>query len=63
MSQAFVRSLLVVAPALITATNVLAHDSWINRGAFKNAAGRMVLRRLRLQELHTRKIYNDRLDD
>jgi hypothetical protein len=39
MSQAFVRSLLVVAPALITATNALAHDSWINRGAFKNAAG------------------------
>jgi hypothetical protein len=39
MSPAFVRSLLVVAPALITATNALAHDSWINRGAFKNAAG------------------------
>ncbi len=39
MSQALVCSLLVLVPALLTANIALAHDSWINRGAFKNGAG------------------------
>ncbi|HKS86552.1 MAG TPA: hypothetical protein VJR71_13810 [Pseudolabrys sp.] len=43
MSQALVRSLLVLFPVLLPALFAVnaasAHDSWINRGAFKNAAG------------------------
>ena len=37
MSRRLVRSLLV--PALLVASPVFAHDSWVNRGAFKNGAG------------------------
>ena len=39
MSRVLVRSLLVFVPALLTATTALAHDNWVNRGAFKNGAG------------------------
>ncbi len=31
--------LLVVSSVLVTATHALAHDSWISRGALRNAAG------------------------
>jgi len=37
MARSLVRLLLV--PVLIIASPVLAHESWINRGAFKNGAG------------------------
>ncbi|MGA7596815.1 MAG: hypothetical protein WCB23_03090, partial [Pseudolabrys sp.] len=37
MSRRLVRSLLV--PALLVASPVFAHDSWVNRGAFKNGGG------------------------
>ncbi len=40
MSRTLFRSLLVFAPAFIVGTTVaFAHDSWINRGGFKNTAG------------------------
>jgi hypothetical protein len=38
MSRNLVRSLLVLALALFSFA-ALAHDSWINRGGFKNAGG------------------------
>ena len=37
MPRSLVRLLLV--PALIVASPVLAHDSWINRGFYRNSAG------------------------
>jgi hypothetical protein len=46
MSRTLFRSLLAFAPALLVSTTVLvsptgtfAHESWINRGGFKNTAG------------------------
>ena len=39
MSRTLVRFLLVFVPTLLIATTAFAHDSWVNRGAFKNGAG------------------------
>lgn len=46
MSRTLFRSLLVFAPVFIVSTavfvstsNTFAHDSWINRGGFRNTAG------------------------
>ena len=39
MSRALLRSLLVFVPALLVANSAFAHDSWINKGGFKNGAG------------------------
>lgn len=46
MSRILFRSLLAFVPAFIVSTTVLAsttvafaHDSWVNRGGFKNTAG------------------------
>ena len=39
MSLALVRTLLILGPTLIAFDVASAHDSWINRGAFKNTAG------------------------
>jgi hypothetical protein len=46
MSRTLFRSLLVFAPVfivssavLVSTSNTFAHDSWINRGGFKNTAG------------------------
>src|SRR5262249_56118389 len=39
MSRALSRSLLVVVPAFLLASSAFAHDSWVNKGGFKNGAG------------------------
>lgn len=39
MSRTLVRLLLVFIPAFFVTTVASAHDSWINRGAFKNSSG------------------------
>lgn len=39
MSRALLRSLPVLVPALLVSGFAFAHDNWINRGGFKNAAG------------------------
>ena len=39
MSRTLLRSLLVLVPALLVANSAFAHDSWVNRGGFKNGAG------------------------
>ena len=39
MSRALLRSLLLLVPALLLATSAFAHDSWVNKGGFKNGAG------------------------
>ena len=39
MSRTLLRSLLVFVPALLVANSAFAHDSWINKGGFKNGAG------------------------
>src|SRR5262249_8458049 len=39
MSRASVRALFVFVPLLSSSTLLSAHDSWINRGAFKNSSG------------------------
>jgi hypothetical protein len=39
MLRALLCSLFVLVAALFATTAALAHDSWVNRGAFKNGAG------------------------
>ncbi|MGE0062073.1 MAG: hypothetical protein AB7T86_08340 [Xanthobacteraceae bacterium] len=39
MVRMLVRTLLVSVPLLLATGATLAHDSWINRGGFKNTAG------------------------
>jgi hypothetical protein len=39
MVRMLVRTILVSVPLLLTTGAALAHDSWINRGGFKNTAG------------------------
>ena len=39
MSRTLVRTLLVFVPLLSINTLASAHDSWVNRGAFKNSSG------------------------
>jgi hypothetical protein len=39
MSRTFARSLLVLLPAYFAISAAFAHESWIMRGAHKNAAG------------------------
>jgi hypothetical protein len=39
MSRTLVRALLVFVSAFFVITSASAHDSWVNRGAFKNSSG------------------------
>jgi hypothetical protein len=39
MLRFLTRTMLVLVPALLTASWALSHESWISRGGFKNAAG------------------------